>query len=51
MWAALEAVVGMDKHIVPVAEDLVNHFEGRPAAMDGKAMILMPDSTSDRYEW
>ncbi len=39
-WAALEAMVGTDKRIALVAEDLVNHFEERLAAMDGKAMIV-----------
>lgn len=39
-WAALEAMVGTDKRIALVAEDLVNHFEGRVTAMDGKAMIV-----------
>ena len=39
-WAALEAMVGTDKRIALLAEDLVNHFEGRLTAMDGKAMIV-----------
>jgi type I restriction enzyme R subunit len=39
-WAALEAMVGTEKRIALVAEDLVNHFEGRLSAMDGKAMIV-----------
>ncbi|MFQ5793876.1 MAG: type I restriction enzyme endonuclease domain-containing protein, partial [Candidatus Bipolaricaulia bacterium] len=39
-WAALEAMVGTGKRIALVAEDLVNHFEGRLEAMDGKAMIV-----------
>ena len=39
-WAALEAVVGAEKRLKLVAEDLVNHFEARLAAMDGKAMIV-----------
>ena len=39
-WAALEAMVGTEKRIALVAEDLVHHFERRLAVMDGKAMIV-----------
>jgi len=39
-WARLEAMVGTEKRIALVAADLVNHFEDRNAAMDGKAMIV-----------
>ena len=39
-WAALEAVVGAEKRIRLIAQDLVNHFEKRLEAMDGKAMIV-----------
>jgi type I restriction enzyme R subunit len=39
-WAALEAVVGTEKRLKTVAEDLVRHFEERLDAMDGKAMIV-----------
>jgi type I restriction enzyme R subunit len=39
-WAALEAMVGTEKRIALVAEDLVNHFKGRLSAMDGKAMVV-----------
>ncbi|GAB4272854.1 MAG: type I restriction endonuclease subunit R [Candidatus Promineifilaceae bacterium] len=39
-WAALEAMVGAEKRIALVAEDLVQHFENRLAAMDGKGMIV-----------
>ena len=39
-WAAFEAMVGTEKRIGLVAEDLVNHFEGRLSAMDGKAMVV-----------
>jgi type I restriction enzyme R subunit len=39
-WAALEALVGDEKRIRLVAEDLVEHFERRREAMDGKAMIV-----------
>lgn len=39
-WAQLEAVVGAEKRIALVAQDLVEHFEGRLEAMDGKAMVV-----------
>jgi type I restriction enzyme R subunit len=39
-WASVEALVGADKRIELVAEDLVKHFEARVAALDGKAMIV-----------
>lgn len=39
-WAALEAMVGTDKRLGLVAEDLVQHLERRLEAMDGKAMIV-----------
>jgi type I restriction enzyme R subunit len=39
-WASVEALVGTEKRIALVAEDLVNHFEARTAALDGKGMIV-----------
>ncbi|MCK9275998.1 MAG: type I restriction endonuclease subunit R [Syntrophales bacterium] len=39
-WAALEAMVGTEKRISLVAEDLIKHFENRLQALDGKAMIV-----------
>jgi len=39
-WAALEAMVGTEKRIALVAEDLVHHFENRLLALDGKAMVV-----------
>jgi len=39
-WAQLEAIVGADKRIKLIAEDLVAHFERRLEAMDGKAMVV-----------
>ncbi len=39
-WARLEAMVGTDKRIGLVAGDIVNHFEQRLDAMEGKAMIV-----------
>jgi type I restriction enzyme R subunit len=39
-WAQLEAVVGAEKRLTVVARDLVEHFEKRLEAMDGKAMVV-----------
>jgi type I restriction enzyme R subunit len=39
-WAALEAIVGTEKRLRLIAEDLVRHFEERLEAMDGKAMMV-----------
>ncbi len=39
-WARLEALVGSEKRIELIAQDIVNHFERRLEAMDGKAMIV-----------
>jgi type I restriction enzyme, R subunit len=39
-WAQLEAVVGSDKRLALVAGDIVEHFERRLEALDGKAMIV-----------
>jgi type I restriction enzyme R subunit len=39
-WAAVEAVVGADRRVEVVAADLVNHFEERLEAMEGKAMVV-----------
>lgn len=39
-WAALEAVVGEEKRVQLIAEDLVRHFEARIETMDGKAMVV-----------
>ncbi|TCO77510.1 type I restriction enzyme R subunit [Plasticicumulans lactativorans] len=39
-WAQLEAVVGADKRLALVARDIVEHFEQRLEAMDGKAMVV-----------
>lgn len=39
-WAALEAMVGTEKRVALVAEDMVKHFEARLEALDGKAMIV-----------
>ncbi len=39
-WAALEALVGAEQRVALVAQNLVNHFERRLEAMDGKAMVV-----------
>ena len=39
-WAQLEAIVGSDKRLKLVAQDIISHFEQRLEAMDGKAMIV-----------
>ena len=39
-WAQLEAIVGADKRLKLVAEDIVAHFEQRLEALDGKAMVV-----------
>ena len=39
-WAQLEAVVGTPKRLKLIAEDIVDHFEARLDAMDGKAMVV-----------
>jgi len=39
-WAAMEAIVGTEKRLETVADDLIHHFEERLEAMDGKAMIV-----------
>jgi type I restriction enzyme R subunit len=39
-WASVEALVGSEKRLALVAEDLVRHFEARFVALDGKAMIV-----------
>jgi type I restriction enzyme R subunit len=40
-WAQLEAVVGSESRIKLIARDLVDHFENRLAAMDGKGMVVV----------
>lgn len=39
-WAAVERLVGTEKRIEQVAEDIVQHWERRQEAMAGKAMIV-----------
>jgi type I restriction enzyme R subunit len=40
-WAQLEAVVGTDKRLERIARDLVEHYDRRCEAMDGKAMVVV----------
>ena len=39
-WAQLEAVVGAEKRVKQIAEDIVDHFEQRLGALAGKAMVV-----------
>jgi len=39
-WAALEKLVGSEPRIKQVAKDIVQHFEARTAAVEGKGMIV-----------
>ena len=39
-WAQLEALVGTEKRVALVADDIITHFEERLDAMDGKAMVV-----------
>ncbi len=39
-WAQLEAVVGADKRVKQIAEDIVAHFGLRLEALEGKAMVV-----------
>jgi len=39
-WARLEAMVGSEKRISLVAQDLIEHFENRLSVMDGKGMVV-----------
>jgi type I restriction enzyme R subunit len=40
-WAQLESIVGLDSRVKLIASDLVDHFENRLSAMDGKAMVVV----------
>ena len=39
-WSNVEALVGAEKRLKMVAADIVEHFERRLAALDGKGMIV-----------
>jgi len=39
-WAQLEAIVGAERRLELVARDIVEHFEARLEALEGKAMVV-----------
>jgi type I restriction enzyme R subunit len=39
-WAQLEAIVGAEKRLKLLAEDIIAHFERRLEAMEGKGMVV-----------
>lgn len=39
-WARLEAMVGNEKRVAQIAKDIVDHFEKRLDAIEGKGMIV-----------
>jgi len=39
-WARFEAIVGNEKRIKRVARDIVEHFQNRMEAMEGKGMVV-----------
>lgn len=39
-WSTVEALVGTDKRLALVADDVVRHFEKRLTTMEGKALIV-----------
>lgn len=39
-WTALEALVGTERRLTLIADDLVRHFEARLEVIDGKAMVV-----------
>jgi type I restriction enzyme, R subunit len=39
-WSTVEALVGSDKRLALVAQDMITHFEDRVAALDGKAIAV-----------
>jgi type I restriction enzyme R subunit len=39
-WAQLEAIVGAEKRLKLIARDIVEHFEQRLDAMEGKTMVV-----------
>ena len=46
-WAQLEALVGTEKRLNLIAEDLVKHFETRLEAMDGNCLLYTSPSPRD----
>ena len=49
-WAQLEAVVGAEKRVKQIAQDIVTHFEQRLEALEGKAFSEMLELTLRRYQ-
>jgi type I restriction enzyme, R subunit len=39
-WAQLEAIVGAEKRLKLIAQDIVDHFEKRLEVLEGKAMVV-----------
>ncbi len=39
-WPQLEAIVGSEKRLKLIARDIVEHFDQRLEAMDGKALVV-----------
>ncbi|WP_368645337.1 type I restriction endonuclease subunit R [Alkalibacterium putridalgicola] len=39
-WSRMEAIVGSPNRVKKMAEDIVQHFEAKEQAMDGKGMIV-----------
>ena len=39
-WAQIEAIVGAEKRLRLIAQDIVEHFEQRLEALEGKAMVV-----------
>ena len=39
-WAQLEALVGTEERLKLIAQDIIQHFEQRLEALDGKAMVV-----------
>ncbi len=39
-WAQLEAMVGAEKRLAQVAQDMIQHFENRLTGMEGKGLIV-----------
>ena len=39
-WARVEAIVGSEKRLKEIAQDVVNHFESRLDVMEGKGIIV-----------
>jgi type I restriction enzyme R subunit len=39
-WAQLEAIVGAERRLKLIAQDIVHHFEQRLEAMDGKGLVV-----------